>query len=86
MQFMLVGLNLYGFYSILIPVYAFLFIAARVAVSGDYKRFLERVAKISIWPARMRVLPQLRPCAVVFSNGITRRPAIRPMLGCCSSS
>lgn len=46
MQFILVGLNLYGFYSILIPVYAFLFIAARVAISGDYKRFLERVAKI----------------------------------------
>ncbi len=46
MQFILVGLNLYGFYSILIPVYAFLFIAARVAVSGDYQRFLERVAKI----------------------------------------
>lgn len=46
LQFILVGLNLYGLYSILIPVYAFLFIAARVAVSGDYKRFLERVAKI----------------------------------------
>ena len=46
MQFILVGLNLYGFYSILIPVYAFIFIAARVAISGDYKRFLERVAKI----------------------------------------
>ena len=46
MQFILVGLNLYGFYSILIPVYAFLFIAARVAVSGDPQRFLERVAKI----------------------------------------
>lgn len=46
MQFILVGLNLYGFYSILIPVYAFLFIAARVAISGDYRRFLERVAKI----------------------------------------
>jgi phosphatidate cytidylyltransferase len=46
MQFILVGLNLYGLYSILIPVYAFLFIAARVAVTGDYHRFLERVAKI----------------------------------------
>ncbi len=36
----------YGFYTILIPVYASLFIPARVAVSGDPKRFLERVAKI----------------------------------------
>jgi len=37
---------LYGLYSVLIPVYAFLFIPARVAIAGDYKRFLERVAKI----------------------------------------
>ncbi|MEX2027550.1 MAG: phosphatidate cytidylyltransferase, partial [Pirellulaceae bacterium] len=36
----------YGFYTILIPVYASLFIPARVAISGDPKRFLERVAKI----------------------------------------
>ncbi len=46
MQFILVGLNLYGFYSILIPVYAFLFLSTRVAISGDFHRFLERVAKI----------------------------------------
>jgi phosphatidate cytidylyltransferase len=48
MQFILVGMNLYGFYSIFIPVYAFLFIATRAAISGDYKRFLERVAKIQL--------------------------------------
>ncbi len=29
-----------------IPVYAFLFIPARVALAGDYKRYLERCAKI----------------------------------------
>jgi phosphatidate cytidylyltransferase len=46
MQFFLVGLGWYGVYSILIPVYAFLFIPARVAMAGDYKRFLERTAKI----------------------------------------
>ncbi len=46
LQYVLVGLNKYDFYSILIPVYAFLFIPARVALSGDYKRFLERTAKI----------------------------------------
>ncbi len=46
MQFVLVSLNYYDFFSILIPVYAFLFIAARVAISGDFKRFLERVAKV----------------------------------------
>ena len=38
--------NNYDLYSILIPVYAFLFIAARIALSGDFTRFLERLAKI----------------------------------------
>jgi len=40
------GIDLYGLYSIMIPVYASLFIPARIALSGDYKRFLERSAKI----------------------------------------
>ena len=46
LQYVLVWYNNYPLYSILIPVYAFLFIPARIALSGDYKRFLERVAKI----------------------------------------
>ena len=36
----------FALYSTLIPVYAFLFVPARVALAGDAKRFLERVAKI----------------------------------------
>ncbi len=39
-------IDYYGFYSIMIPVYASLFIPARAAIAGDYKRFLERSAKI----------------------------------------
>ena len=46
LQYVLVWLDKYELYSILIPVYAFLFIPARIALAGDYKRFLERVAKI----------------------------------------
>ncbi len=48
MQFVLVaqGDNGYGLYTVMIPVYAFLFIQARVALSGEFNRFLERVAKI----------------------------------------
>jgi phosphatidate cytidylyltransferase len=46
LQFIAVAYNNYAFYSIFIPVYAFLFIPARVAIAGDFKRFLERVAKI----------------------------------------
>ncbi len=36
----------YGLFSIVIPVYAFLFVPAGIAISGDSKRFLERTAKI----------------------------------------
>lgn len=46
LQFVLVAWNNYSLFSILIPVYAFLFIPARIALAGDYKRFLERIAKI----------------------------------------
>lgn len=45
-QFVFVCSQNYELFSIFIPVYAFLFIPARVAIAGDYKRFLERVAKI----------------------------------------
>jgi phosphatidate cytidylyltransferase len=46
LQYVLVAFGNYALYSILIPVYAFLFIPARIAIAGDFKRFLERVAKI----------------------------------------
>lgn len=47
-QYVLVwlGPEYYGLYSVAIPVYGFLFVAARIALAGDYKRFLERAAKI----------------------------------------
>lgn len=48
LQYLLVGLGreYYGLYTVMIPVYASLFIPARIAIAGDPKRFLERVAKI----------------------------------------
>ena len=46
MQFVLVAFKNDKFFTVLIPVYAFLFLQARVAVSGEFNRFLERVAKI----------------------------------------
>src|SRR3954466_11150243 len=46
LQYVAVAYNKYEFFSIWVPVYAFLFIPTRVAMAGDYKRFLERVAKI----------------------------------------
>jgi len=46
LQYVLVGIGWYGLYSILIPVYAFLFVPIRTAIGGDTERFLERAAKI----------------------------------------
>jgi phosphatidate cytidylyltransferase len=55
LQYLLVALQgwmpqyaerIYNLYSVLIPVYGVLFVFARVALSGDPKRFLERTAKI----------------------------------------
>jgi phosphatidate cytidylyltransferase len=39
-------IDFYEIYSIMIPVYASLFIPARIAIAGDHKRFLERSAQI----------------------------------------
>ena len=41
-------IDFYGLYSIMIPVYASLLVPARIALSGDHKRFLERSAQITI--------------------------------------
>jgi phosphatidate cytidylyltransferase len=46
LQYVLIALEAYAIYTIMIPVYASLFVPARIAISGDPKRFLERVAKI----------------------------------------
>ncbi|HSH94788.1 MAG TPA: phosphatidate cytidylyltransferase [Roseimicrobium sp.] len=46
LQYWLVATDWYGMFTILIPVFAFLFIPIRSAMSGDCERFLERTAKI----------------------------------------
>ena len=46
LQYFLVWTGNYGMFSILIPVYAFLFIPARMVLSGDTECFLERAAKV----------------------------------------
>ncbi|NLF70619.1 MAG: phosphatidate cytidylyltransferase [Candidatus Anammoximicrobium sp.] len=75
LQYVLVGLgwDLYGVYSIVIPVYAFLFIPARNAVAGDPKRFLERSAKIQagllICVYALSFAPALLNLPLTRSNG-----------------
>ena len=46
LQYLLVGMEWYGTFIIMIPVYAWLFIPARLALAGDTSHFLERAAKI----------------------------------------
>lgn len=46
LQYYLLAINWYGLFSILIPVYAFLYVPTRSALSGDSERFLERIAVI----------------------------------------
>ncbi len=46
LQYYLVAMEWYGLFSILIPVYAFIFVPTRSALAGDSEKFLERTAKI----------------------------------------
>ena len=46
LQYYLIAIKWYGLFAIMIPVYAFLFIPIRSAMSGDCENFLERTAKI----------------------------------------
>jgi len=46
LQYYLLWIDWYGMFSILIPVYAFLFIPTRLALAGDTKSFTERAAEI----------------------------------------
>jgi phosphatidate cytidylyltransferase len=83
LQFFLIGSDLYDLFSIVIPVYAFLFIPARIAFAGDYKRYLERCAKIqaglmicvyclSYAPALLYLkLPNTKPAATAATGAGT---------------
>jgi phosphatidate cytidylyltransferase len=75
LQYVLVGIGSYCFelYTTMIPVYASLFIPARIAISGDPKRFLERVAKIQagllICVYALSHAPALLSLQLHYSNG-----------------
>lgn len=45
LQYYLVWIEWYGFYSIFIPVYAFLILPVIAVLEGDTRRFLERIAE-----------------------------------------
>lgn len=45
-QYVLAAIGWYGLFAIFVPVYVFLFLPVRVAISGDTKDFTSRVAKL----------------------------------------
>jgi phosphatidate cytidylyltransferase len=53
-QYILVGLEWYGLYSIFIPVYAFLFMPIIAALRADTTRFMERIA-VAQWALMLAV-------------------------------
>lgn len=46
LQYFLIGIQWYGFFAIMIPVLAFVFVPTSIAIAGDTANFLERAAKI----------------------------------------
>jgi phosphatidate cytidylyltransferase len=46
LQYYFLWINWYGFFIILIPVYAFLFVPLRTVLTGDTNHFMERTARI----------------------------------------
>ncbi|HUG68051.1 MAG TPA: phosphatidate cytidylyltransferase [Pirellulaceae bacterium] len=69
------GVDLYGLYSIMIPVYASLYIPARIALSGDARRFLERSAKIQ-FSLLICVYSLSYAPALVHLDLLTSKPAV----------
>lgn len=53
-QYILIGVDWYGLYSIFIPVYAFLFMPIIAAVRGDTTRYMERIAVVQ-WALMLAV-------------------------------
>jgi phosphatidate cytidylyltransferase len=46
LQYYLLGIQWYGFFAIMIPVLAFVYVPSSIAIAGDTEHFLERAAKI----------------------------------------
>ncbi len=74
-QYVLVAFGLHTVYSVLIPAFAFLFLAASVAFSGDSKRYLERTAKIQT--GLMICVYCLSYAPALLTHDLDRRPDSR---------
>lgn len=54
MQYLLIGIQWYGLFSIFIPVYVFLLLPILASLGGDSKHFLERASKVQ-WALMLAV-------------------------------
>lgn len=59
LQYYLIGIQWYGFFAIMIPALAFVFVPTSIAIAGDTEHFLERAAKIQFG---------IMVCAYCFSH------------------
>ncbi len=75
------NITAYDIYSIFIPVYAFLLIPARIAFSGDSKRFLERTAKIQAGLLICVYCLSYAPALLTLELPAEETPAIQPAVG-----
>ena len=77
-------IDFYGLYSILIPVYASLMVPARIAISGDHKRFLERSAQITvgllICVYSLSYAPALLDLELTTSSGVPWKGSVAGLL------
>ncbi len=77
-------IDFYGLYSILIPVYASLMVPARIAISGDHKRFLERSAQITvgllICVYALSYAPALLDLKLTTSSGVPWKGSVAGLL------
>ena len=80
------GMEQYPLYSIVIPVYAFLFIPGAIAMAGDYKRFLERTAKIQAGLLICVYCLSYAPALLTLQLAKVPGTPTGPTPGCCSSS
>ena len=73
LQYILVGIEWYGLYSILIPVYAFLTLPIFASLSADLTRFFERTSKLQCRADGVRLLHLARAGADdVADSRVTR--------------
>ncbi len=67
LQYYLIGIEWYGFFAIMIPVFAFIFVPTSIALAGDTADFLGRGAKIQFGIMVTVYCPSHAPALLILS-------------------